>query len=144
KKFFFAAALVVSGLLVGCNTLTQYTISEQEINQALEKRHNFSKDIRLPGIADAHIVLTTLASQIGREEPNKGTLTGDARLDMNSLFGSQKATMKLKRKALPAFEKEKGAIYLQEMEVRDATVTPETMQTVPPTLLPCLNQSFRI
>ncbi|EHC78183.1 Putative lipoprotein yceB precursor, partial [Salmonella enterica subsp. enterica serovar Montevideo str. S5-403] len=35
KKFFFAAALVVSGLLVGCNQLTQYTISEQEINQAL-------------------------------------------------------------------------------------------------------------
>ncbi|ESC47529.1 lipoprotein, partial [Salmonella enterica subsp. enterica serovar Newport str. RI_10P069] len=93
KKFFFAAALVVSGLLVGCNQLTQYTISEQEINQALEKRNNFSKDIGLPGIADAHIVLTNLVSQIGREEPNKVTLTGDARLDMNSLFGSQKATM---------------------------------------------------
>lgn len=36
KKFFFAAALVVSGLLVGCNQFTQYTISEQEINQALK------------------------------------------------------------------------------------------------------------
>lgn len=77
-KVFFAAALVVSGLLVGCNQLTQYTISEQEINQALEKRNNFSKDIGLPGIADAHIVLTNLVSQIGREEPNKVTLTGDA------------------------------------------------------------------
>lgn len=107
KKFFFAAALIVSGLLVGCNQLTQYTISEQEINQALEKRNNFSKDIGLPGIADAHIVLTNLVSQIGREEPNKVTLTGDARLDMNSLFGSQKATMKLKLKALPVFDKEK-------------------------------------
>ncbi|EJL8528646.1 lipoprotein [Salmonella enterica] len=143
KKFFFAAALVVSGLLVGCNQLTQYTISEQEINQALEKRNNFSKDIGLPGIADAHIVLTNLVSQIGREEPNKVTLTGDARLDMNSLFGSQKATMKLKLKALPVFDKEKGAIYLQEMEVVDATVTPEKMQSVLQTLLPYLNQSLR-
>lgn len=140
---FFAAALVVSGLLVGCNQLTQYTISEQEINQALEKRNNFSKDIGLPGIADAHIVLTNLVSQIGREEPNKVTLTGDARLDMNSLFGSQKATMKLKLKALPVFDKEKGAIYLQEMEVVDATVTPEKMQSVLQTLLPYLNQSLR-
>lgn len=139
----FAAALVVSGLLVGCNQLTQYTISEQEINQALEKRNNFSKDIGLPGIADAHIVLTNLVSQIGREEPNKVTLTGDARLDMNSLFGSQKATMKLKLKALPVFDKEKGAIYLQEMEVVDATVTPEKMQSVLQTLLPYLNQSLR-
>ncbi|EEJ6371818.1 lipoprotein [Salmonella enterica subsp. enterica serovar Denver] len=143
KKFFFAAALVVSGLLVGCNQLTQYTISEQEINQALEKRNNFSKDIGLPGIADAHVVLTNLVSQIGREEPNKVTLTGDARLDMNSLFGSQKATMKLKLKALPVFDKEKGAIYLQEMEVVDATVTPEKMQSVLQTLLPYLNQSLR-
>ncbi|ECW0330406.1 TPA: lipoprotein [Salmonella enterica subsp. enterica serovar Mississippi] len=143
EKVFFAAALVVSGLLVGCNQLTQYTISEQEINQALEKRNNFSKDIGLPGIADAHIVLTNLASQIGREEPNKVTLTGDARLDMNSLFGSQKATMKLKLKALPVFDKEKGAIYLQEMEVVDATVTPEKMQSVLQTLLPYLNQSLR-
>lgn len=143
EKVFFAAALVVSGLLVGCNQLTQYTISEQEINQALEKRNNFSKDIGLPGIADAHIVLTNLASQIGREEPNKVTLTGDARLDMNSLFGSQKATMKLKLKALPVFDKEKGAIYLQEMEVVDATVTPEKMQSVLQTLLPHLNQSLR-
>lgn len=144
EKVFFAAALVVSGLLVGCNQLTQYTISEQEINQALEKRNNFSKDIGLPGIADAHIVLTNLVSQIGREEPNKVTLTGDARLDMNSLFGSQKATMKLKLKALPVFDKEKGAIYLQEMEVVDATVTPEKMQSVLQTLLPYLNQSLRI
>ncbi len=143
EKVFFAAALVVSGLLVGCNQLTQYTISEQEINQALEKRNNFSKDIGLPGIAGAHIVLTNLVSQIGREEPNKVTLTGDARLDMNSLFGSQKATMKLKLKALPVFDKEKGAIYLQEMEVVDATVTPEKMQSVLQTLLPYLNQSLR-
>ena len=109
KRIFFAAALIVGGLLTGCNQLTQYTVSEQEINQALEKRNNFAKDIGLPGVADAHIVLNNLASQIGREEPNKVTLTGDANLDMNSLFGSQKATIKLKLKALPVFNKEKGS-----------------------------------
>jgi len=81
KKIVIAAALIVSGLLVGCNQLTQYTVSEQEINQALEKHNNFSKDIGVPGLADAHIVLTNLASQIGREEPNKVTLSGDASLE---------------------------------------------------------------
>ena len=133
NKFLFAAALIVSGLLVGCNQLTQYTITEQEINQSLAKHNNFSKDIGLPGVT----------SQIGREEPNKVTLTGDANLDMNSLFGSQKATMKLKLKALPVFDKEKGAIFLKEMEVVDATVQPEKMQTVMQTLLPYLNQALR-
>ena len=143
KKIVIAAALVVSGLLVGCNQLTQYTVSEQEINQALEKHNNFSKDIGVPGLADAHIVLSKLSSQIGREEPNKVTLSGDADLDMTSLFGNQKANIKLKLKALPVFNKEKGAIFLQEMEVVVAQVTPEKMKPVIQTLMPYLNQSLR-
>ncbi|AUJ82102.1 hypothetical protein CWI88_14040 [Enterobacter cancerogenus] len=143
KKIVIAAALIVSGLLVGCNQLTQYTVSEQEINQALEKHNNFSKDIGVPGLADAHIVLSNLVSQIGREEPNKVTLSGDANLDMTSLFGNQKANIKLKLKALPVFNKEKGAIFLQEMEVVDAVVSPDKMKPVLQTLMPYLNQSLR-
>lgn len=143
KKIVIAAALIVSGLLVGCNQLTQYTVSEQEINQALEKHNNFAKDIGVPGLADAHIVLSNLASQIGREEPNKVTLSGDATLDMTSLFGNQKADIKLKLKALPVFNKEKGAIFLEEMEIVDAVVTPDKMKPVLQTLMPYLNQSLR-
>lgn len=143
KKIVLAAALIVSGLLVGCNQITQYTVSEQEINQALEKHNNFSKDIGVPGLADAHIVLTNLTSQIGREEPNKVTTAGDADLDMSSLFGNQKANIKLKLKALPVFNKEKGAIFLQEMEVVDAKVSPDKMAPVLQTLMPYLNQSLR-
>ncbi|HHL0032815.1 lipoprotein [Enterobacter mori] len=143
KKIVIAAALIVSGLLVGCNQLTQYTVSEQEINQALEKHNNFAKDIGVPGLADAHIVLSNLASQIGREEPNKVTLSGDATLDMTSLFGNQKADIKLKLKALPVFNKDKGAIFLQEMEIVDAVVTPDKMKPVLQTLMPYLNQSLR-
>ncbi|WP_279044522.1 lipoprotein [Cedecea davisae] len=143
KKIVFAAALMLSGLLAGCNQLTQYSVNEQDINQALEKHNNFSKDIGLPGIADAHVVLTNLTSQIGREEPNKVTLSGDANLDMSSLFGNQKATLKLKLKALPVFNKEKGAIFLQEMEVVDAQVEPQKMQSVLQTIVPYLNQSLR-
>lgn len=143
KKIILAAVLVLTGLVIGCNQLTQYTVSEQEINQALAKRNNFSKDIGLPGVADAHIILTNLSSAIGREEPNKVTLTGDAKLDMTSLFGNQKANIKLKLKALPSFNKEQGAIYLQEMEIVDATVEPEKMQAVLQTIIPYLNQSLR-
>jgi len=143
KKFVIATALIVSGLLVGCNQLTQYTVSEQEINQALQKRNNFAKDIGVPGVADAHIVLTNLVSQIGREEPNKVMLSGDASLDMNSLFGSQKANIKLKLKALPVFNKDQGAIYLQQMEITDAVVSPDKMKPVLQTLMPYLNQSLQ-
>ncbi|HBC83522.1 MAG TPA: lipoprotein [Escherichia sp.] len=143
KKILFAAALVAGGLLAGCNQLTQYTVSEQEIRQALQKHNNFSRDIGLPGVADAHIVLNNLVSAIGREDPGKVTLSGDAGLDLNSLFGSQQATVKLKLKALPVFNKEKGAIFLQQMEVVDASVMPQKMQPVVQTLIPYLNQTLQ-
>ncbi len=90
---------MLSGVLVGCNQLTQYSISEQEINQALQKRNDFAKDIGVPGVADAHIVLNNLASEIGREEPNKVTLTSDANLDMTSLFGNQKSGDQVKNES---------------------------------------------
>ena len=143
KKILIAAALIVSGLPSGCNQLTQYTVSEQEINQALQKRNHFAKDIGLKGVADAHIELQNLTSAIGREEPGKVTLTGVANVDLNSLFGTQKATIDLKLKALPTFDREKGAIFLQEMEVVDAKVAPEKLQSVIQALLPYLNQSLR-
>ncbi|STR40037.1 lipoprotein yceB [Klebsiella michiganensis] len=86
KKMFIAAALIVSGLLSACNQLTQYSVSEQEINQALQKRNHFAKDIGLPGVADAHIELQNLTSAIGREEPNKVTLSGVANLRSEFTF----------------------------------------------------------
>ena len=50
EKIVIAAAFIVSGLLVGCNQLTQYTVSEQEINQALEKHNNFQKTLVCRGL----------------------------------------------------------------------------------------------
>lgn len=35
NKFLFAAALIVSGLLVGCNQLTQYTITDKKLTSRL-------------------------------------------------------------------------------------------------------------
>lgn len=143
KRFFLTAVLALGALLVGCNQLTQYEVSEQAINQALEKHNHFSKNIGLPGVADAQITLTDLVSQIGREEPNKIMLRGKANLDITSLFGSQKAAITLKMKAQPGFDKETGAIYLREMEIIDSQIEPEKMQGILQTLMPYLSQALR-
>ncbi|MFC0140681.1 lipoprotein [Erwinia mallotivora] len=144
KKFFAGlSALLLVGLLSGCNQLTQYTISEQEINQALQKHNNYEKQLGVAGLVDAHIVLSDLSSQIGREEPNKVTLTGHAKVNISSLFGPQEATMTLTMKAQPVFNKEQGAIYLQDLQLVDVQVQPEKMQGVLKTLTPYLNQSLK-
>jgi len=104
KAFPGLLALFFAVLVSGCNQLTQYTISEQEVNQALAKHNNYEKDIGVAGLVNAHILLTDLSSQIGREEPDKVTLTGRAKISVTSLFGPQDADMQLKMKAQPVFD----------------------------------------
>src|SRR5471032_2288839 len=137
KLFLGAAALMFAGLLAGCNQLTQYTLSEQQVN------NYFQKQLGVPGLVDAKIILTNLNSQIGRAEPGKVTLTGNASVDITSLFGPQKADMTLTLKAQPSFDKEKGAIFLKDMEVVAYTIKPEKMDSVMKGLMPYLNQSLK-
>ena len=136
-------ALFFAVLLSGCNQLTQYTISEQEVNQALQKRNNYEKDIGVAGLVNAHIVLSELSSQIGREEPGKVTLSGKAHINVSSLFGPQQADMQLKMKAQPVYNVQQGAIYLQDLEITDAQVQPDKMATIMKTLTPYLNESLK-
>ena len=143
KAFLGLTTLFIAVILSGCNQLTQYTISEQEINQALQKRNNYEKDIGVAGLVNAHIVLNDLSSQIGREEPGKITLSGNAKINVNSLFGPQQADMQLKMKAQPFFDQQQGAIYLRDLEIVDAQVQPEKMASIMKTLTPYLNQSLK-
>lgn len=138
-----AAALIVTLIASGCNQLTQYSLSEQEVNGYLQKHNDYKKQIGIPGVADATIVLTDLTSQIGRAEPGKVTLAGNAKVDINSLLGAQSADLALTLKAQPVFDKAQGAIYLKDMELVDYKVTPEKMETVIKTLSPYLNQSLK-
>jgi hypothetical protein len=142
KLFLGAAALIFTGLLAGCNHLTQYTLSEQQVNTYLLKHNDFQKKVGVPGVLDAHITLTDLNSQIGRAEPGKITLSGNADIDIKSLFGKKKADMTLTLKATPVYNKEEGAIYLKDLEVVNYTVKPEKMQSVIDGLMPYLNQSL--
>lgn len=143
KAFHGLIALFFAVLLSGCNQLTQYTISEQEVNQALQKHNNFEKDVGVSGLVNAHIVLNNLTSQIGREEPGKVTLSGNAKINVSSLFGPQQADMQLKMRAQPVFDKQQGAIYLRDMEIVDAQVQPDKMASIMKTLTPYLNQSLK-
>ncbi|MEH0834176.1 lipoprotein [Pectobacterium cacticida] len=138
-----ATAVLLAFTLSGCNKLTQLTLSEQEVNEYLQKHNDYQKQLGVPGVVDAHIVLSDLSSQIGRAEPGKVTLTGKANVDISSLLGNQTAQMTLTLKAQPVFDHSQGAIYLKEMELVDYHVQPEKMQAVMKTLSPYLNQSLK-
>ncbi|CAY74723.1 Uncharacterized lipoprotein yceB precursor [Erwinia pyrifoliae DSM 12163] len=143
KPLFAISALLLALWVSGCNQIAQYRISEQEINQALEKHNRYEKNIGVSGLVDAHITLSSLHSQIGREEPDRVTLTGKANVSISSLFGPQQAEMNLTMKAQPVFNQQEGAVYLKDMELTDIQVQPEKMQGVLKTLTPYLNQSLK-
>ncbi|VTR17668.1 Uncharacterized lipoprotein yceB precursor [Serratia fonticola] len=99
--------------LVGCNQLTQYSVSEQEVNNYLQKPTTTKSRSAYRGLVDANIVLTQLQSQIGRTEPNKVTLSGNAKVNITSILGPQAADLQLTLKAQPVYDREKGAIFLK-------------------------------
>ncbi|GAA0476964.1 MULTISPECIES: lipoprotein [Tatumella] len=144
RKLFICLSLLFTALLLtGCDHLTQYTISEQQVNNALKKHDNYQKDIGVNGLASAHIVLTDLQSAIGREEPNKMTLSGTADIQLQSLFGQQDARVSLKMKAQPVFDPQQSAIYLQDLQITDSQVSPDKLRSVVTALMPVLNQSLQ-
>lgn len=142
-RFLGAAALIFAGLLTGCNQLTQYTLSEQDVNQYLQKHNQFEKQIGVPGLVDARIVLTKLNSEIGRSQPDRVTLKGHAAISITSLLGPQQAEMDLTMEARPEFDNEKKAVYLRDLQLTGSEVQPPKMQGVMNTLDPYLNQALK-
>ncbi len=140
----FAALAVILGLaLSGCNRLTEYQLSEQDVNGYLQKHNDFQKSVGVPGLLNANIVLTDLTSQIGRSEPGKVRVSGNARLDIQTLWGSRQADVKLTLQAQPYYDMAQGAIYLKDMQLVDYQVQPEKLQSTFKVLAPYLDQSLK-
>lgn len=137
-----ALALLLLLTLSGCQKWLRYTISEQEVNQYLQQQGDYQKETGINGLVTASIHLHHLTSQIGREDPDKIVLQGDADLRLSSPLGEQRTTLKLALKARPAYNRESGAIYLQEMQLTHFEAQSDTLQTLLQGLEPWLNTSL--
>ncbi|MGK2946863.1 MAG: lipoprotein [Candidatus Malihini olakiniferum] len=137
------AMLALALLVIGCNRLTQCSLSEQDVNSYLQKQNDFKKQISIPGVVYAIIVLSDLSSQIGRVEPGKVTLSWHIKINISSLLGTQSADAVLTLKVQPVFDKTNSAIFFKEIKLVDYQVMPEKMNTVFKTLTPYLNQVLK-
>ena len=143
KKLLAVFAVIASLALAGCNRLTEYRLSEQDVNNYLQKHSDFQKAIGVPGLLNANIVLTDLSSQIGRNEPDKVRVSGNAKLDVQTLWGSRQADVKLTLQAQPYYDMSQGAIYLKDMHLVDYQVQPHKLQSTFKVLSPYLDQSLK-
>ncbi|MGP1959966.1 MAG: lipoprotein [Arsenophonus sp. NC-TX2-MAG3] len=143
KHFFTGTLLLLCGFIAGCNQLTEFNISEDNINHYLAKHIHYSKKIGIIGIANANIDIANLSTQIGQIEPNKITLTGIAKIKIKTLLCSTHAEVSLSITSLPYFDVASGAIYLKELIISNNKIIPEKITSIISPIIPILNNSLK-
>ena len=138
------AALLCTALLAACSQLTQYALTEQQVNEYLQQKVEFQKQLGLPGVFEANITLKDMQAKIGRAEPNQVILNGTADLNLSTLVGQEHADVALSLAARPSFDSETDAIYLREMQLLNATVTPQSLEKSTKVLMPYLKNSLQL
>lgn len=136
--------LPLSLLLAACSSLTQYNVSESEINQYLKDRVAFEKEIGIPGIMSSKIRLDDLTSRIGRSRADRVELDAAGDLQVASPLGSQQMKIRLSLSARPDYVAEQGAIYLRDLELISVRTEPADVGTALTPLLPTFNQSLSL
>ncbi|HHR6455210.1 TPA: lipoprotein [Providencia alcalifaciens] len=142
KNIFLASIFGLLFILTGCDKLTEFTISESQINSYLANKVKYENNIGITGFADADITLHNLQSEIGRSEPGVIALNGEATVKMNSLIGAAAADIALTLTARPVFDAQTGSIYLKELKITQYKITPENMDTAISAVIPYLNSSL--
>ncbi|HHR6078062.1 TPA: lipoprotein [Providencia alcalifaciens] len=143
KNIFLVSIFGLLFILTGCDKLTEFTISESQINSYLSTKVKYENNIGITGFADADITLHNLQSEIGRSEPGIIALNGDATVKMNSLLGAAAAAdIALTLTARPVFDAQTGSIYLKELKISQYKITPENMETAISVVIPYLNSSL--
>lgn len=143
KKRFFCWLLTIVMLVSGCSAFThvvsQYTLSENNINNYLKKQLGTVQKINKTALVNISLAFNELNAQIGRNDSNKITLSGSATIRINSIISDQQANLKLNISALPYFDDKQGAIFLKNIELNDYLVDSSLGTITNKTLLPFLN-----
>ena len=95
--------LLPFALLLAACSLTQYSVSEGEINQYLKERVAFEKQLGIPGIMSSKIRLDDMQSRIGRSQADKVELDAAGELQVASPLGSQQMKIRLSLRARPDY-----------------------------------------
>ncbi|MFM4702292.1 lipoprotein [Aeromonas bivalvium] len=129
-------------LLLAACSLTQYNVSEREINDYLKQQVAFEKQIGIPGIMSSKIRLDEMQSRIGRSRSDRIELDAAGDLQVASPLGSQQMKIRLSLSARPDYVAEQGAIYLRDLELLSVKTEPADIGTALSPLLPTFNQSL--
>lgn len=137
--------LVISGLLLGCQKMGEYSVSEQVINRALQKQiGQYSQSINASDLIKMDLAFDKINLNIGDEDANKVVANGTATASIQTLLGKQDVDISLSLKALPKLNQQQGAIYLKQVEITNYKLNSSLGSISSGTFLPYLNQALQL
>lgn len=131
-------------LLLAACSLTQYSVSEGEINQYLKDIVAFEKQLGIPGIMSSKIRLDQMQTRIGRQQPDRIELDAAGDLQVSTPLGNQQMKIRFSLSARPDYVAEQGAIFLRDLALISVKTEPADIGAALTPLLPTFNQSLSL
>jgi len=137
--------LLLSGLVAGCQTLGQYSLSEQFVNSALQKQlSHYNQSVDAGDLFKMNVTFNNMNLNIGRQEANKVVADGTAKAAIQTPLGKQNVSLRLNLKALPELNKQQNAIFLRQVEIADYQLDSSLGSISSGLFLPYLNQALQL
>lgn len=137
--------MILSGLVVGCQTLGQYSLSEQFVNSALQKQlSHYNQSIDAGDLFKMNVTFNDMNLNIGRQEANKVVANGTAKAAIQTPLGKQNVSLRLNLKALPELNKQQNAIFLRQVEITDYQLDSSLGSISSGLFLPYFNQALQL
>ncbi|WEM45808.1 DUF1439 domain-containing protein (plasmid) [Photobacterium sp. DA100] len=115
-------ALVIALLLTSC---ASYSVTEQQIQEYLDDRSGFERTVGVKGLAHANVKFDNVKVGIGRVADDRVNLDADSTAKI-SIQGqsTQQLQIKVSFSAVPYYDKDEGAIFLNDLNVEDIDIQP--------------------
>ncbi|PSW20217.1 DUF1439 domain-containing protein [Photobacterium sanctipauli] len=118
-------ATLISVLLSSC---ASYSVTEAEVQEYLDDKVSFERTVGIKGIAHANVKFDDVKVGIGRVASDRVNLEAKS-LAKISLSGQapQEVAINVNFSAIPYYDKDEGAIFLNELEVEDIDFSPNSL-----------------
>ncbi|MDO6706996.1 DUF1439 domain-containing protein [Photobacterium sp. 1_MG-2023] len=112
-------------LLSSC---ASYSITEQEVQNYLDKNARVEQKVGFGGFAQAHVLFNDIKVGIGRADTDRINLEAKSKADI-SIKGQpqQKVAIHVNFSAIPYYDKSEGAVYLNNLKVESLDISPNTL-----------------
>ncbi|MGQ0287156.1 DUF1439 domain-containing protein [Pasteurellaceae bacterium 22721_9_1] len=139
KLFLF----LLLGLCVAMPTFaTPLSLTEQEVNDYLAKKHEVQDKIGFPGLFSMDYKLKNVNAKIGQNNSGRVELSGSVD---SSLVLHKKALvgkLNLSFDTIPYYDAQKGAIYLKDLRILSWSGEPDSYMSELQSIMPFLSQSI--